>query len=183
MLLPGPDSTTLRSLTAADAGALHAAIAADRDAFDPWLRWSAAIIDADSAVAFIAAAAEREANGRGFHLGMWEGECLLGGVVCWSRDPVHQVAELGYWLVPAARGRGLVHRALRPVIDGLFADGVNRIEFQCRVENAPSRAVAERIGGVLEGTRRQSHFVNGAWRDHAVYSLIAGEWRSVNGKW
>ncbi len=170
--LPGPDTTVLRSLTVDDAGTLHAAIDRDRDAFDPWLRWSATITDADAAARFITDAAERETTGHGFHLGLWEADRLLGGVVCWSNDPVHHVAEVGYWLVPSARGRGLVHRALRPVIDAMFRNGVNRIEFQCRVENQPSRAVAERIGGVLEGTRRQSHFVNGAYRDHVVYSVL-----------
>ncbi len=176
MHLPGPDATTLRSLTAEDAVALHDAIEGDRDAFDPWLRWSATITDAAAAAGFIAAATERERAGHGFHLGIFDAESLVGGIVCWSNDPVHRVAELGYWLVPSARGRGLVHRALRPVLVQMFADGVNRIEFQCRVENQPSRAVAERIGGVLEGTRRQSHFVNGAYRDHVVYSVLRGEW-------
>ena len=166
----------VRSLTASDADALHAAISSHRAALDPWLRWSAAIMDTRAAEAFIGAATEREREGRGFHLGIWRGETLLGGVVCWSLDPVHRVAELGYWLVPDERGHGIAARATRAVMQHLFTQlGVNRIEFQCLVENGPSRRLAERVGGQLEGIRRQAHLVAGTFRDHAVYAALASD--------
>jgi RimJ/RimL family protein N-acetyltransferase len=40
--------------------------------------------------------------------------------------------------------------------------------------------VAERIGGRFEGIRRQSHWVAGAFQDHAVYSLLADDLRSTS---
>ncbi|MGE0354121.1 MAG: GNAT family N-acetyltransferase [Gemmatimonadales bacterium] len=170
------DGITLRSLTAADAPALFSVVEAHRTGFDPWLRWSAAIRDEAGAAAFIAAATEREARGQGFHLGCQQDGDLVGGIPCWSLDPVHRVAELGYWLVPNLRGRrrmdGLLRAAVARLFDGL---SVNRIEFQCLINNIPSRRVAERLGAKFEGIRRESHFVAGGFRDHAVYSLLARE--------
>ncbi|HEX3678696.1 MAG TPA: GNAT family protein [Galbitalea sp.] len=174
-LTVAPD-ITLSPLTSDDAGALLAILGADRETFDRWLRWSSTIQSVEDARRVIEDAAERERAGRGFHWGLRRDGQLIGGVVCWSIDPVHRVAELGYWLSANTRGRGLVTRATRMVADHLFAAGqVNRVEFQCRTENGPSRRVAERVGGQFEGIRRQSHLVAGAFRDHAVYAILAGD--------
>lgn len=168
----------LRSLRATHAGALLAAVDADRALFETWLRWAAGVRTRDDAAAFIARATEAEAEGRGFHLGLWRDGMLLGGVPCWSIDPVHRVAELGYWIGSASRGSGLAATATRAVMAYLFDQRqVNRIEFQCRIENDASRRTAERVGGQLEGVRRQSHWVGGAFRDHALYAVLAPEWR------
>ena len=166
--------TVLRPLAPDDAAALLAVVEADRATFDRWLRWSAPVQSVAAAREFIYAAAAREVEDTGFHWGIWRGETLLGGVPCWSIDPVHHVAELGYWLAATARGGGLAVTATKVAIAHLLRDrGVNRIEFQCRVENEPSRRVAERVGATYEGIRRESHWVGGAFRDHAVYALLA----------
>lgn len=167
----------LRALRAPDAGALLAAVDADRALFETWLRWAAGVRTLDEATAFIARATDAETEGRGFHLGLWRADRLLGGVPCWSIDPVHRVAEIGYWLGSASRGSGLAATATSAVMAYLFDQRqVNRIEFQCRVENEASRRTAERVGGQLEGIRRQSHWVGGAFRNHAVYAVLASEW-------
>lgn len=165
--------TQLRSFAPGDALSLLAAIDADRATFDQWLRWSSAIQSHEAARDFVQRCTDREVENRGFHLGLWRGDTLLGGVPCWSLDPVHRVAELGYWLVAPARGQGLATKAARTVVEHLFARGVHRVEFQCRTENEVSRRVAERVGGQFEGIRRQSHWVAGTFRDHAVYAVLA----------
>lgn len=167
-----PD-TRLRPLELEDGPALLAVLDADRATFDRWLRWSGTLRTAADARAFIARAQDAEQAGRGFHWGLWRGESLLGGVPCWSLDRVHRVAELGYWLAVSARGSGLATTATRAAMHHLFNERqVNRVEFQCRVENDASRRVAERVGGRLEGIRRQSHWIGGAFRDHAVYAVL-----------
>ncbi|MES2124912.1 MAG: GNAT family protein [Gemmatimonadota bacterium] len=180
MELPCTAGTRLRSLTPEDASQLLGILDADRATFDRWLRWSAGVTTTPTARAFIEQALQREADGNGFHLGLWIGETLVGGVPCWSLDPVHHVAEIGYWLSAGARGAGTATTATRKVIEFLFTEwGVNRVEMQCRIENVASRRLAERVGGQLEGIRRQSHLVAGAYRDHAVYSVLAGDRQSA----
>jgi len=64
-------------------------------------------------------------------------------------------AELGYLLTPAARGRGIATAALDALTRWAFEERrMYRIELLICVENAPSRAVAQRCGYSYEGTLR-----------------------------
>ena len=74
----------------------------------------------------------------------------LGGIRLFLHG---DAVELGYWLGPGARGRGLVTRAL-----GLAADAVverlrpSRLELRITRGNDPSERVAERAGFHLVGS-------------------------------
>ena len=90
--------------------------------------------------------------------------------------------ELGYWMTPAARGRGLVVEAARAVIDwGFCADGLalERIEWRAVVDNPASHRVAQRLGFRYEG-RLRSALVNGAGvrNDGLIAGLLASDDRS-----
>jgi RimJ/RimL family protein N-acetyltransferase len=66
------------------------------------------------------------------------------------------VAEVGFWLAPQARGRGIMTDAVELVCAfGFGVQGLQRIEWQAVVGNDASRAVAERTGFVVEATLRQ----------------------------
>jgi ribosomal-protein-serine acetyltransferase len=164
----------LRSLTSADAFAMHRVLTQNRAHLDRWLRWSARIRSLAETEAFIEEFARKEAAGDGFHCGLWSGSALIGGVVCWYLNRLNRNCEVGYWLVEAALGRGLATRAVGAAVDHLVtAENVHRVEMQCGVTNARSRAVPERLGFQLEGIRRESHWVTDRFVDHAVYGLLA----------
>jgi RimJ/RimL family protein N-acetyltransferase len=64
-------------------------------------------------------------------------------------------AELGYWLAPGARARGVATRALRLISTWSFeVTGLVRLELFTDPENLASQAVAERAGFAFEGVRR-----------------------------
>ncbi len=84
-------------------------------------------------------------------------------------------AEVGYWLAPRARGRGLATAAASLLIDWGFAElGVARIEFAILPENRASQRVAERLGATPEGLRERSHHADGRWWDMTIWSLGPG---------
>jgi len=92
------------------------------------------------------------------------------------------VAEVGYWVHPAARGRGvateavrlLVRHALVPIEDGGL--GLRRLVLFAATENAASRRVAEKNGFVGGGVRRASDRLgDGTWADLYSYDLLAGD--------
>ena len=61
--------------------------------------------------------------------------------------------EPGYWLAPAARGRGLATRSLRLVASWLLHDlGRSQVNIQTKVDNAASRRVIEAVGFRYVGT-------------------------------
>jgi RimJ/RimL family protein N-acetyltransferase len=86
-----------------------------------------------------------------------------------------RTAEIGYWLVPEARGRGLATAATALLIDwGFETLGLERVEFAILPENRASQRVAERLGATPEGIRERSHRAEGRWWDMTIWSVSRG---------
>lgn len=86
-------------------------------------------------------------------------------------------AELGYWTVKEQRGRGYTAEAGRAVCDWAFsALGVERLEWFAEAGNVASRAVALRLGFVMEGTRRSKIVQHGTRRDTWSAALLPSDW-------
>ncbi len=99
------------------------------------------------------------------------GEC--GAVLLANRT-----AELHYWLVPAARGRGLATACLRAVTVWLVDNfEVGRLQLKTHPDNTASMAVAERVGFQREGLIQGDLYVAGAQEDTVWFSLLPGEFR------
>lgn len=173
------DDLDLRPFVADDAGLVFALIERNRHRLDVWMRWTSRIQTLEDAAAAIERWAGFLEAGQGFHVGMWTNGMLIGGMASPSISTDSSQAEIGYWLADGYTGRGYVTRASRAVIDYLFGTlGLHRIEIQAVTENLPSRAVAERLGFTLEGIKRESSWVDGGYRDHALYSLLNHEWNT-----
>ena len=64
--------------------------------------------------------------------------------------------EIGYWMRPEVRGRGLMITANHLALNHVFSSlGALRVMHYARVGNTPSRSVARRLGFVPEGVRRK----------------------------
>jgi RimJ/RimL family protein N-acetyltransferase len=62
-------------------------------------------------------------------------------------------AEVGYWLLAAARGRGIARRAVRLLCDWTFAEcAVDRLQLTTLPGNVASERVAESCGFHRDGT-------------------------------
>ena len=101
---------------------------------------------------------------------------LLGGASLNAVDPQNRRASLGYWLAPAARGRGVASRAVRLITSWAF-DSLNlaRLEITCGPDNRGSQGVAERCGFSYEEVLRSHMAIKGGRRDTLVFSLLPGE--------
>jgi ribosomal-protein-serine acetyltransferase len=53
---------------------------------------------------------------------------------------------------------------------------LHRVEIRARVENARSRAVAERLGFKQEGVLRDEERVGDHYADRVLYAMLASEW-------
>lgn len=93
-------------------------------------------------------------------------------------DPEQGVAEIGYWVAPEARGRGVCTRAVRLVSRWLIVDhAVERVQLRADEENLPSRRVAEKAGFTQEGVLRSSRYNPrlGRRMSFVMYSLLRDE--------
>ena len=121
---------------------------------------------------------QREKRSRGTVLAMAilaEGEeGALGNVNLAEFSEDGRQASLGYWVVPAARGRGVASRAAAILTRwGFETLGLQRIELEILPGNLASHRVAERLGATYEGLRRDSHEAGGRLWDMSIYSLSA----------
>lgn len=93
-------------------------------------------------------------------------------------------ALIGYWLKPAARGRGLMHRAVGLALDAGFDRlGLERVEWRAYLGNWPSWRVAWRHGFRLEGTVRGLEPQRGRHRDAWIGTLLREDPREPASPW
>jgi RimJ/RimL family protein N-acetyltransferase len=117
--------------------------------------------------------------------GLAEGEAVRLAIVVGGGEPVgsiglridpsdRDIAEVGYMVGPAARGRGVAAAALRLASRwGLRDLGVARVQLSTHVENAASQRVAERAGFRREGVLRSWEELRGKRVDLVMFSLVA----------
>jgi RimJ/RimL family protein N-acetyltransferase len=99
---------------------------------------------------------------------------VLGQVSLHQLDFDSQDCEVGYWLAPRGRGRGIgtamVEAATRYAFDEL---GMFRVELFHAVENEASCRLALRCGYLLEGTARQSYtYGDGQRHDEHLHARL-----------
>jgi RimJ/RimL family protein N-acetyltransferase len=103
---------------------------------------------------------------------------VLGGAALYAIDRAGRQASVGYWLLAAARGRGLATRAVRLLARRAFEDmGIARLELTCGPDNLASQRVAERCGFTREALLRSHLPFKGGRRDTVVFGLLPGELR------
>lgn len=123
--------------------------------------------------------ADKAAADTGRIFGIWLDDELVGGVLLRVMDVPQGRAEVGCWLEPAATGKGLVTRAAKVLIDWVIRErGVHRVEWLVSSANAPSIAVARRLGMSKDGVLRSYSLHHGVRQDVEVWSVLAPEWES-----
>lgn len=104
--------------------------------------------DLEAARLYLKRARERRSAGQAVQLAITEGAgAALGEVLLMWSEPGSEVAEIGYSVGAAHRGRGLAVRAVRVMTE--FARGtlgIDRLLLEIEVENAASAAVAGAAG-------------------------------------
>jgi RimJ/RimL family protein N-acetyltransferase len=100
---------------------------------------------------------------------------LLGAI---GLMPAHEevVGEVGYWVVAAARGRGVATRAIRLLARCAFEElGMVRLQLTIEPDNGGSLRAAEKAGFTREGLLRSWADIKGTRRDLYLYSLLPEE--------
>lgn len=176
----GDDGAELRPLEPWHAEEFFANIERGREFIGQYIALADAVPDLAGARAYLDNYAEKTKNDTGRIYGIWVENELVGGVLFRVMDLQRGTAEAGCWLEPKAAGRGLVTRAARAIIDWAVRErGVHRVEWVAATANAPSIAVAQRLGMSKEGVLRQAYPYRGVRHDMEVWSMLAPEW--ING--
>lgn len=102
-------------------------------------------------------------------------DVLLGAVNVF--DVTEHDAEVGYWLHPDVRGRGVMRSAVSAAAGWAFGElGVGRLRAVAAVDNTASRRVIEACGFTHVGGERLGTVTREGLADVAVYDVVAAEW-------
>lgn len=103
-----------------------------------------------------------------------ESGALLGGLtIGYIRRGSAQSCMIGYWMGQMHAGKGHMLAALNLAIPYIFSVlQLHRIEAACIPDNERSIRVLEKAGFQREGYAREYLKINGAWRDHIMFSLL-----------
>jgi ribosomal-protein-serine acetyltransferase len=164
-------AVVLDRMTPSDVPALVKAI---DDEILRWLPLPSPYTD-DDALAFLGWQHEEAVQGRTLTFALRaaaDGGELLGSIGLHLRDG-RQVGEIGYWVAPGARGRGLAAAGtLLLAAYGFTAYDLRRVELLIQPRNLRSRRAAERAGATFEGVRRAAILIGGEPREAAVYAFL-----------
>jgi ribosomal-protein-alanine N-acetyltransferase len=148
-----------------------------------WLReWDATLPAPDPRVpatfgAMVRAHARDARAGRALSLALLTqrqlaGQITLGGIAWGSL----RSAYIGYWIGARWAGQGLMPTAVALLTDYAFDGlGLHRVEINIRPENRASLRVVAKLGFESEGLRRRYLHINGDWRDHLSFAMLAGD--------
>jgi ribosomal-protein-serine acetyltransferase len=176
--MPVDDSLELVLLEQRHAPMLFALIDENRAHLRPWLPWVDASRTMNDSLAWIQGALDQFAKGMSLNVGLFSRGMLAGVCGYHTIDWANRRTAIGYWLASSQQGHGLMTRAVRALSTHAFVSlQINRLEIRAAVENRRSRAVPERLGYKLEGQCRQAEWLHDRFVDHAVYSMVAREWK------
>ena len=172
------DEIELGLLEERHADALFALTERNREHLRRWLPWVDAVQVTEDTRHFLRQSLEQLARGDGFQAGIWLRGKLVGVIGFHRIKHPSRTTEIGYWLDAKAQGQGVMTRACRAMVSYAFAElGLNRVEIHCATGNTRSCAIPERLGFTREGVLRQVEWLDGKPVDHAVYAVLAEEWR------
>jgi RimJ/RimL family protein N-acetyltransferase len=101
---------------------------------------------------------------------------LLGGIGFDKVVAGRGQAEIGYWVAPWARGRGVATAAVRTLSEHALGAGLARLELLTHWENPVSQRVALAAGYQREGVRRAALANRDGGRDDlVVFARVAGD--------
>jgi RimJ/RimL family protein N-acetyltransferase len=146
-------------------GAYHGQLAATAEALQPYLERNAERMEAGDAVL----------------LGVWEADAerLSGQTMLFNIDWDEGTAELGFWVAPWARGRGLSEPALQLTVGFAFDHlGVERVYGLTAVDNDAAQRAMEGAGLRREGILRGAITSPTGRLDQVCFGIVAGDPRT-----
>jgi ribosomal-protein-serine acetyltransferase len=171
--LPGGDH--LRLFEESDAEEMFALVDRNRAHLAPWMPWVPLVRTPEDQLEFIRATRRQVADNDGFQAAIVAADGALAGTIGFHRVSwLNRATSIGYWLAADHQGRGTMTQGVRALVDHAFDTwGLHRIEISAAVDNARSRAVAERAGFREEGVRRDAERHGERYLDLVLYGLLA----------
>jgi RimJ/RimL family protein N-acetyltransferase len=100
---------------------------------------------------------------------------VVGGATLHHLDDERKIVEIGYFVLPHARRRGIATTIARLLAEHAFSLGIERVAAYVNVGNTASERVVERAGFTREGVVRSMPKPDGRRVDKTLFSLLPGD--------
>jgi RimJ/RimL family protein N-acetyltransferase len=182
-LLPLPDGVAAGALVVrryrpGDGAAFFAALAPHRDELMQWMVWPQRHQLPNDSESYVVRMHAQFALREAMPMGIWSRDgAFLGGTGFHAPDWKTPKAEIGYFLLPTARRRGVATDAVRLLVQYAFDHmRVNRVWATCDADNAASANVLRRAGLPEEGRlRSEARDHHGRLRDTLMFGLASSD--------
>lgn len=147
------------------------------DHLHKWMQWAVEGYGIGHTRSFFSLSLRQFGRKESMNLLIFHKGSVIGGSGLNFIDTVNRGTEIGYWLDKEHTGKGVVTKCCRALIEHSFRElAMHRINIRVASENAPSRAIPERLGFTEEGTLRQAELLHGKFVDLVVYGLLRSDW-------
>jgi [ribosomal protein S5]-alanine N-acetyltransferase len=136
--------------------------------------WHVRSMTHDEAVSWLRSWADQWRAETGAGWAVTEQDIVVGRLGFRLIDLTDGTAEIAYWTVPAARGRGIAARAVLVASTWMFESvGFHRLALTHSTRNLASCRIAEKTGYRYEGTLREQVRHQDGWHDMHLHARLA----------
>ncbi|PXV63863.1 ribosomal-protein-serine acetyltransferase [Dysgonomonas alginatilytica] len=110
---------------------------------------------------------------------IYDSDKFIGRIGFNHMDPLNHKAEIGYWIIEEAQGKGIITRSVKELLMLGFTElNLNKIVIRAAIGNTKSRNIPEKLGFTQEGIERDGELlVDNKYTDLAVYGLLKKEFK------
>lgn len=173
------DNLQLVLLTPRLAQEVYELIDLNREFLSVWLPFPPLTKSVDDTLNFIEKSVSGFGEGNAMHVGIREGQQLVGVIGLNKIFKSFKKADLGYWLAEEHQGKGIIHRSCQAMFQYAFEElGMQKVEIRAASENYRSRRVCEKLNLPLEGIITHSGNLHGKIMHFAVYACHYKDWKN-----
>jgi RimJ/RimL family protein N-acetyltransferase len=115
-------------------------------------------------------------SARSFFWFLEQNDKIVSHVSLNNLNPMMMTADIGFGVVPSARGKGIATESIRLVTRKVFSESpVRKLIAFVHEDNLASRKALESAGYRQEGLFRESYVLNGLPANEAVYGVLRNE--------
>lgn len=169
------ETIVLRPTTLELTSDIYQAIIRERDYLRTWLPFVDWTKDESDTLAYVQGVVDNNE----IQYSIYDKDKFIGRIGFNHMDSLNHKAEIGYWIIEEAQGKGIVTKSVKRLLLQAFTElGLNKIVIRAGVGNSKSRSIPERLGFTLEGIERDGELlVDNKYTDLAVYGLLKKEFK------
>ena len=143
-----------------------------------WLGWLDLVKTFEDTQTFIETAIYQHNHSEASTFAILKQGQLIGVAGFNQLDHTNNYGTIGYWLCQSHSGLGVMTKVVAKLLEyGFVEHQLNKVVIRCAVGNDKSRAIPKRLGFTYEATLRECEWLYDRYVDHAVYSILASEYK------